>query len=83
MFASLIHGLYALFQAALDTLSRQPPFFAASSVHGLHFTICTPSILCCFLRGLAHVGRQCVPWVTRPQLGPFFVLKFVRSRVLG
>ena len=32
-----------LFQAALDTC-LDSPFFASLSVHGLHFTVYTPSI---------------------------------------
>ena len=50
---SLIHGLCAifasssrfvrLFEAALDTC-LDSPFFASLSVHGLHFTVYTPSI---------------------------------------
>ena len=33
-----------LFQSALDTSSLDSPFFATLSVHGLHFTVCVPSI---------------------------------------
>ena len=33
-----------LFQAALDTCLGSP-FFASLSVHGLHFTVCAPSII--------------------------------------
>ena len=50
---SLIHGLCIfcasnsrfmhLFKAALDT-PLDSPFFASFSVHGLHFTVCAPSI---------------------------------------
>ena len=36
-----------LFQAVLDT-PLDSPFSATLSVHGLHFTVCTPSIFCRF-----------------------------------
>ena len=42
-FFPLIHGIVRLFQAALDT-PLDSPFSATLSVHGLHFTVCGPSI---------------------------------------
>ena len=42
-FLPRIHGLCAFFQAALDT-PIDSPFSATLSVHGLHFTVCAPSI---------------------------------------
>ena len=41
---------------------------------------CVPKTPACL--GL-RVGPSKTHWLTRPQLGPFFVLKFVRSRGLA
>ena len=75
-----------LFQAALDT-PLDSPFFATLSVHGLHFTVCTPSILGSGFgrtnfRGFLFLGRRIFLRVFSPDFFSSFLWEKVPRKIL-